>query len=216
MTHSSSYINLDLDNQTIVSSIMPLTQVKVVQEKISDVPENEQIKLNEDTIYRFSCKVDDTYLKFKLSEIGAFAPYIYEKNITLEGMKEIHRMFNSCENLEEVQNHINKLFNDKQIKLTRHIGDSKKNIPTFLFDTKLSSLLGKKRKTKINFKNEDSLLPSFLKNKKEESNVVIDCKGGKNISKSIKKIDKKKAKILNMIEHDKQSTTVEDNEYNNL
>ena len=124
MTHSSSYINLDLDNQTVVSSIMPLTQVKVVQEKISDVPENEQIKLNEDTIYRFSCKVDDNYLKFKLSEIGAFAPYIYEKNITLEGMKEIHRMFNSCENLEEVQNHINKLFNDKQIKLTKERDDS--------------------------------------------------------------------------------------------
>ena len=123
---------------------------------------------------------------------------------------------NIANNYDKYIDDENILLNDKQIKLTRNNGDSKKNIPTFLFDTKLSSLLGKKRKTKINFKNEDSLLPSFLKNKKEESNVVIDCKGSKNLSKSIKKIDKKKAKILNMIEHDKQSTTVEDNEYNNL
>ena len=123
---------------------------------------------------------------------------------------------NIANNYDKYIDDENILLNDKQIKLTRHNGDSKKNIPTFLFDTKLSSLLGKKRKIKINFKDEDSLLPNFLKNKKEESNVVIDCKGSKNLSKSIKKIDKKKAKILNMIEHDKQSTTVEDNEYNNL
>ena len=85
------------------------------------------------------------------------------------------------------------LLNDK-IKLTRHNGDSKKNIPTFLFDTKLSSLLGKKRKTKINFKDENNLLPSFLKNKKEENKIVIDFKDTKKLTKSIKKIDKKKIK----------------------
>jgi hypothetical protein len=121
---------------------------------------------------------------------------------------------NIAKNYDKYIGDENILLNDKQIKITRHTGDSKKNIPTFLFDTKLSSLLGKKRKTNIIIKNEDSLLPSFLKNKKEPSNIIIDCKGdkNKNISKSIKKIDKKKTKKLNVIEHDKQSTTVEENE----
>jgi len=98
----------------------------------------------------------------------------------------------------------------EQIKITRHNEDSKKNIPTFLFDTKLSKLLGKKRIMKLNINNEDNLLPKFLKNKKLETNVVIDSKGTKNNSKTNKKIDKKKAKNMNIIEHDKQSTTVEE------
>jgi len=98
----------------------------------------------------------------------------------------------------------------EQIKITRHNEDSKKNIPTFLFDTKLSKLLGKKRIIKSSINNEDNLLPKFLKNKKVETNAVIDFKGTKNNSKNNKKIDKKKAKNMNMIEHDKQSTTVEE------
>ena len=46
----------------------------------------------------------------------------------------------------------------EQIKITRHNEDTKKNIPTFLFDTKLSKLLRKKRIMKLNINNEDSLL----------------------------------------------------------
>ena len=102
--------------------------------------------------------------------------------------------------------------NEKQIKITRHKDNTKSNIPTFLFDTKLSKLLGKKREIKSDRKDEDSFLPNFLKNKKEESNIIIDCKGIKNTSKSNKKSDKKKIKNINIIEHDKQSTTVEENE----
>ena len=98
----------------------------------------------------------------------------------------------------------------EQIKITRHNEDTKKNIPTFLFDTKLSKLLGKKRIMKLNINNEDSLLPKFLKNKKVEHNFIIDYKGTKNNSKTNKKLDKKKAKNINIIEHDKQSTTIED------
>ena len=64
----------------------------------------------------------------------------------------------------------------------------------------------------IDRKDEDSFLPNFLKNKKEEKNIIIDCKGIKNTSKSNKKSDKKKIKNINIIEHDKQSTTVEENE----
>lgn len=102
------------------------------------------------------------------------------------------------------------LIEEKQIKITRNSDDIKKHIPTFLFDSKLSKLLGKKRNLNYNKKEEYSLLPSFLKNKKKEKKIIIDYKESKNTSKLNKKIDKKKAKKINLIEHDKQSTTVEE------
>ena len=75
----------------------------------------------------------------------------------------------------------------------------------------MTKLLGKKRFTKSNI-NDENLLPNFLKNKKEENNIVIDCKGTKNIIKSNKKLDKNKSNNVNTSEHDKQSTTMEENE----
>ena len=95
----------------------------VKQEKIKDVPENERIKLDDDTIYRFSCTVSRGYLTLKLAEIGAFAPYIYERVLTLEEIQKNYKMFRSCDDLEKVQYHILKLFNDKRIKLKKEKED---------------------------------------------------------------------------------------------
>lgn len=103
------------------------------------------------------------------------------------------------------------LMEEKQIKITRHSDEFKKNVPTFLFDARLSKLLGKKRSLDLNEKEDNSFLPSFLKNKKKEKNIIIDCQESK-ISKFNKKNDKKKTKKVNLIEHDKQSTTVEEYE----
>ena len=91
----------------------------VKQEKINDVPANERIKLDDDTIYRFSCTVNSGYLTLKLAEIGAFAPYIYEKVLTLEQIQKNYKMFRSCDNLEKVQYHILKLFENKKIRLKK-------------------------------------------------------------------------------------------------
>ena len=77
--------------------------VEVKEEKISDVPVEERIKLDNDTIFRFSCSVEEENLKLNLSEIGSFAPYIYEKLISLDEMKKQYKMFRSCENLKEVK-----------------------------------------------------------------------------------------------------------------
>ena len=95
----------------------------VKQEKIKDVPENERIKLDDDTIYRFSCTVSRGYLTLKLAEIGAFAPYIYEKVLTLEQIQKNYKMFRSCDNLEKVQYHILKLFENKKIRLKKEKED---------------------------------------------------------------------------------------------
>ena len=98
--------------------------VEVKEEKISDVPVEERIKLDNDTIFRFSCSVEDENLKLKLSEIGSFAPYIYEKLISLDEMKQQYKMFRSCENLKEVKRHIDNLFRDKKIELTKDKEDT--------------------------------------------------------------------------------------------
>ena len=95
----------------------------VKQEKIKDVPENERIKLDDDTIYRFSCTVNSGYLTLKLAEIGAFAPYIYERVLTLSEIQKNYKMFRSCENLEKVKYHILKLFENKKIRLKKEKED---------------------------------------------------------------------------------------------
>ena len=88
-------------------------EIIVNQEKISDVPENKRIKLKDkDTIFRFSCALDNDCLRLTLDEIGAFAPYIYRKILNLDEMKQNYKMFRSCDTLIDVQKHILKLFND--------------------------------------------------------------------------------------------------------
>ena len=65
---------------------------------------------------------------------------------------------------------------------------------------------------KLNKNEENELLPNFLKNKKKEkNNISVEFKGTKNNIKSNKKSDKKKRLVkMNFIEHDKQSTTMEE------
>lgn len=50
---------------------------------------------------------------------------------------------NISDNYEKYEQE-NYLGDEKQVKITRHTGDVKKNIATFLFDAKLTKLLGKK------------------------------------------------------------------------
>ena len=120
MNDSDNFISL---NKITLSSINPETQVSVKQEKIKDVPENERIKLNDDTIFRFESSVADDSLSLKLFEIGAFAPYIYEVILSLDELINIHKMFKSCENIEEAKAHFDKLFELKQINLTQEEKD---------------------------------------------------------------------------------------------
>jgi hypothetical protein len=120
MNDSDIYLS---ENKLTISSINPNTQVIVKQEKIKDVPEGQRIKLNDDTIFRFESSVKDDNLSLKLSEIGAFSPYIYEVELSLDEMINIHKMFKSCINIEEAKTHIDKLFELKQIHLTQEEKD---------------------------------------------------------------------------------------------
>ena len=95
------------------------SQIEVI--KSSDIPKEKIIKLDDDTIFQFDCLIDDDeqYLSFKLSEIDAVAPYIYIKNIKLDEIKRVHKMFRACDDLTEVKNHIDYLFKNNKIKLSQ-------------------------------------------------------------------------------------------------
>ena len=88
--------------------------------KISDVPKDSQIRLNSQTLFQFSTEIENDKLVLKLNEIGAFSPFIYLKKLTLDDFIKIHKMFRSCDNLQEVQNHIAILFANNKIKLTQN------------------------------------------------------------------------------------------------
>jgi len=108
--------NINFDDQTVND-----TQIQEI--KSSDVDKKKQIKLDDDTLFKFDCDVEDDYLILKLSEIDAIAPFIYIKKITLDELIEVHKVFKSCNNLNEVKEHIDKLFEMKKIKLSQNKRD---------------------------------------------------------------------------------------------
>ena len=106
--------NINIEDDKTVND----TQIQEI--KSSDVDKKKQIKLNDDTLFKFDCDVEDDYLILKLSEIDALAPFIYIKKITLDELIEVHKVFKSCNNLNEVKEHIDKLFEMKKIKLSQN------------------------------------------------------------------------------------------------
>ena len=101
------------------------------------------------------------------------------------------------------EKHFQELFSEKK---TRQNDENQNNIITFLFDPKLTKLLGKKTKNENYFDENDCVnLPFFLRNKNENINL-------KKIKEDKKKSSKNKNKNAIIVEHDKQSTTVDENE----
>ena len=116
-TYKLNSSNSDKENTLVLSNSLSASQIHIVQSK--DVDKKKQIKLEgQDTLFEFTIEVEDNYLILKLSEIDALAPFIYIKKITLEEMRIVHKMFKACDDLNEVKNHIETLFNNRRIKLT--------------------------------------------------------------------------------------------------
>ena len=99
----------DLDNFNILKE----SEIRVINS--SEVNQKKHIRLNDETLFQFDCIIEDNYyLILKLSELDALAPFIYIKKITFDEMKKYHKAFQSCENLKEVKEHIDRLFEDKE------------------------------------------------------------------------------------------------------
>ena len=130
--------------------------------------------------------------------------------IAMQIRKEIHYFIYDL--FKNISNNYEKYEQEKYLKETdkktrKNYEESKKYIATFLFDPKLSSLLGKKRK----FNEENEYLPDFLKNKRKADSKNTGC-GKETKKKNNKKGSQNKNKVSIVIDHDKQSTTNDENE----
>ena len=155
------------DDNKIVETFLQ-KDIETKQEKISDVPEDERIRLDDDTIFRFSCTVKYDILELKLCEIGAFAPFLYEAELTADDIKKEYKMFRSCDTLEEMSEHINRLFKDKKIKLQKEGDDMKLIIQAYnisevvIIDMKASRIMTS---------NKDDALMRLYKN--EKNSIIV-------------------------------------------
>ena len=163
--------------------------IEAIQQNISDVPKNETIILDNNTIFRFSCTVNNTLLTLRLSEIGSFAPYIYETELTLEDIHSNYKMFRSCDTLEEVKSHINKLFTKNQFVLKKEKEGFIKFIITTHHISKIE-VIEVEAKRIMTYKKDEALLKLY-KIQKDEIKLL------KEIEKLLSDKEFKESTILN-------------------
>jgi hypothetical protein len=168
--------------------------------KISDVPKDSQIRLNSQTLFQFSTDIENDKLVLKLNEIGAFSPFIYLKKLTLDDFIKNHKMFRSCENLQEVQNHFAILFANNKIKLTQNKDEENAiilNIKTRNISEDVQIKIEGERK--MTTRKDESLMKLYkiqkneIKILKEIENFIKENEkdGGNDIIKKIKDIQSK-------------------------
>ena len=161
--------------------------------KISDVPKENQIRLDDQTLFQFSTYIENDKLVLKLDEIGAFSPFIFLKKLTLEDFIKIHKMFKSCDDLEEVKKHIGNLFADGRIKL-----DQKKDAEdTIILKIKARHISGEveieiKGQRRMTTQKDESLMKLY-KIQKDEIKIM------KEIEKFIKDHEEDDNEIINKI-----------------
>ena len=189
-----SFNNSDLESKEELANSFYQKNIETIQQNICDVPKNERIELDNDTIYRFSCTVKNNLLTLRLSEIGSFAPFIYETELTIEDIHSNYKMFRSCDTLEEVKSHIDKLFNKKQFKLKKE----KEGFIKFIITTHHISkivVIEVEAKRIMTCKKDEALLKLYkiekdeIKLLKEIENIIKDM-GSSNLMNKYKEIVK--------------------------
>ena len=95
-------------------------QIPINVVKSKDVSKNKQIELKGKALYKFNCIVEDDQLSLILSEIDVLAPFVYQKDITLDELKGINKIFKACDDLNEVKHHIENLFEKNMIELSQN------------------------------------------------------------------------------------------------
>ena len=157
-----------------------------------------QLSLDQDTIFDYSCTVEDDKLYIKLSEISSYAPFIYESYLSKEDFIRIHRMFKSCDNVKDIKRHLDNLFKKNNIQLIKESEDS----ITFVIK---ANHIADEVKIKINskmsmIKEKDEALLKLYKIQKDEIKILKEINNyinsselkGNNITQKIKDILKNK------------------------
>ena len=123
---------------------MELTQSQILKQsirkeidiKMSLVFENEKPKailpINEDTTFDIFYDIYDAdeakYLYIKMQENTAIAPFFYNRSYELKELYDNHRIFKTCDTIEEVRDYIESLFQKNKIKLRYNEKDNEEII----------------------------------------------------------------------------------------
>ena len=167
--------------------------------KMSDVKKDDQISLDEDTVFEFSCNYikEDGELCLELSEIGAICPFIYQRKLTIEDMQKIHKAFKACDNMEEVEKHIKRLFKTGgKVWLTKNENE---DIESVNLNLKIAFMAGEDDRVielyKVMTSEKDKALESLYKKQKDDAKVF------KKIRKTFEETGNKDGlKLLNELE----------------
>ena len=169
--------------------------------KIADVKKEDQICLDEDTVFEFSCNYnkEDGEICLELSEIGAQCPFIYQRKLSLEDMIKIHNSFRACDDMEEVERHIKKLFRTNgKVWLTKNDNE---DIESVNLNLKILFMADEDNRVielyKVMTKEKDKALESLYKKQKEDAKIfkkirkIFEEKGNKEGLKMLNDLEKK-------------------------
>ena len=159
--------------------------------KIEDVDEKFRKMLGTDKIFRFECEKRGQYLRLGLTEINVFTPYYYEKYLTKSDFDNINPIFKVENNLDEIEETLNRLFEKRAI--LKNVDDGKKMIICFqmqLFDKDIETNFELDRKT-IDNKDEGLLTLFNIQKKNIEifNKIKEQCKKNKKEPVSQKILD---------------------------
>jgi len=172
---------------------------KIKIEKSENVDKANQIRLNEDTLFKFDCIVNEDKITLKLSEIDNLAPFIYIINLDLDGIREKHKVFRACDDLDEVKEHLDKLFQNKKILLSQDKEEEielKIKVNYISYEDEFQITLERKMTD-----NKDAMLLKLYEIQKNKEKLIKDClkyakSGGDNINEIEKKIKEFKEKEI--------------------
>ena len=197
----SNQISGSLEKQPLVESVIELDpdsydkndQVKDI--KLSEVPEEERISLDENTHFRYSSTVENKKLCLLLQPIGEYAPFTYQKKLTWEEILKIHAAFKSCEgNLDEVKKHFDTLFHTNNMKLKRVSDDTislQITIGNISVDVKLDVPV-----SRILTSHKDEALMKLYKIEKNEIKLLKDIENWLKTQKESEEINELKKILL--------------------
>ena len=165
----------DQEDSNIQNSAISTNVDDIKDIKLSEVPEEERISLDENTHFKFSCSVENDKLFLLLKPIGEYAPFTYEKKLTWKKIQKIHQIFESCEgDLEKVKKHFDTLFQKKNIKLKKENDESillQVTVGNISFDVELDVEV-----TRILTNHKDEALMKLYQIEKNEIKLIKEIK----------------------------------------
>ena len=132
-----------------------------------------KLSINKDTSFNIYYDIYDTdnnkYLYIIMEENTATAPFFYNKSYDMEELYQNHRIFRTCESIEDVNERLNSLFEKKKIKIRYDENENEEiiimEIDAMLFATPIKLEFKLYREMVIEKEKDNKLLELYKLNK---------------------------------------------------